>query len=333
MDQSGSFSGVKRHDYLPYGEELWAGVGSRTFQQGYVGDNIRQKFTQQERDVETGLDYFNARYYASNTGRFTSPDPYYPIIDAEKENVFKGYLRKPQNWNRYAYCINNPLNHIDPTGLDWYVPKGQYGAQPEWFNAPPDEKKYEKVISYVYKSVTSGKYFALNPYANESAEFDNAEAANNTYQAYIINNALGDAPRLPDAVSVSGSVLTVEFSLTLEAHGNLYGGMSALPDRWLWAPRAIDAEAKTVKGFMKFGANLSAVYLDQVNTPTEFQADKFLTGPSASAGVGIGFAALGGGKTYSPGTGTATNLGFYTPGPSVSGGVANKITKTPFRWR
>ncbi len=33
------------------------------------------KFTGKERDAESGLDYFGARYYASSMGRFMSPDP------------------------------------------------------------------------------------------------------------------------------------------------------------------------------------------------------------------------------------------------------------------
>jgi hypothetical protein len=33
---------IRRHDYLPFGEELSAGSGGRTTQQGYVVDNVRQ---------------------------------------------------------------------------------------------------------------------------------------------------------------------------------------------------------------------------------------------------------------------------------------------------
>ena len=67
LDQTGSLANVKRHDYLPFGEELFAGTAGRSAAQGYAsGDDIRQQFTQQERDVETGLDYFGARYYGSN---------------------------------------------------------------------------------------------------------------------------------------------------------------------------------------------------------------------------------------------------------------------------
>jgi RHS repeat-associated protein len=67
---------VKRHDYLPFGEELTTVNGLRSSVVGYtVADNLRQKFTRKERDVETGLDYFIHRYYSSTQGRFTSADP------------------------------------------------------------------------------------------------------------------------------------------------------------------------------------------------------------------------------------------------------------------
>jgi YD repeat-containing protein len=65
LDQTGSLVNVKRHDYLPFGEELFAGTGGRTIAQGYSADGIRQQFTSKERDTETGLDYFLARYYSS----------------------------------------------------------------------------------------------------------------------------------------------------------------------------------------------------------------------------------------------------------------------------
>ena len=60
-ERTGSLSGIKRHDYLPFGEELMAGIGGRTTQQGYVTDSVRQQFTGQERDDETGLDYVHAQ--------------------------------------------------------------------------------------------------------------------------------------------------------------------------------------------------------------------------------------------------------------------------------
>jgi RHS repeat-associated protein len=119
FDQSGSLSGVTRHDYLPYGEELIAGTNGRSSQQGYSSsDNVRQKFTEKERDEETKLDFFGARYHSSLLGRFTSTDPIY----------FEFMMAlDPQRFNLYSYARNNPLKWIDPSGervylrgdLDW----------------------------------------------------------------------------------------------------------------------------------------------------------------------------------------------------------------------
>ena len=71
-----------------------------------MADGVRQKFTLKERDIETGLDYFIARYYSSLQGRFTSVDP---LISSAKRAL-------PQSWNRYAYTYNNPLRFVDPNG-------------------------------------------------------------------------------------------------------------------------------------------------------------------------------------------------------------------------
>jgi len=73
-------------------------------------------FTGKERDGETGLDYFGARYYGSAQGRFTSPDPL----------LSSGRPWDPQSWNRYSYVLNNPLRYTDPLGL--YVWDGSLGG-------------------------------------------------------------------------------------------------------------------------------------------------------------------------------------------------------------
>ncbi|MGE0887717.1 MAG: DUF2380 domain-containing protein [Blastocatellales bacterium] len=60
-----------------------------------------------ERDVETSLDFAQARYYSNLLGRFTSVDPF----DGS------GFLGDPQSWNRYAYVVNQPTIATDPWGL------------------------------------------------------------------------------------------------------------------------------------------------------------------------------------------------------------------------
>lgn len=107
LDKTGSLAGVKRHDYYPFGEEIFALQGGRTLQQGYASDSVKRKFTGYERDDETGLDFARARYYDSELGRFISPDPL----------LTSGHPTSPQSWNRYSYVMNQPLNTVDPSGL------------------------------------------------------------------------------------------------------------------------------------------------------------------------------------------------------------------------
>jgi RHS repeat-associated protein len=95
---------------------------------GYgAADGVRQKFTQKERDNETGLDYFGARYYGSTQGRFTGADPYDINFERqetadpkEADALFAGYIGQPQHWNHYSYALNNPLKYVDPDGLMEY---------------------------------------------------------------------------------------------------------------------------------------------------------------------------------------------------------------------
>jgi RHS repeat-associated protein len=78
---------------------------------------IASQFTGKERDVETGLDYFGARYFSGAQGRFTTPD-----WSADPQPVPYADFRDPQTLNMYSYVRNNPLAITDPDGhgfLDW----------------------------------------------------------------------------------------------------------------------------------------------------------------------------------------------------------------------
>ena len=86
-------------DYYPYGGAENDYCSSSSVPQHY-------KFTGKERDAESGLDNFGARYNASSMGRFMTPDPGNAgVVNAD-----------PQSWNAYAYVRNTPVNLTDPTG-------------------------------------------------------------------------------------------------------------------------------------------------------------------------------------------------------------------------
>ncbi|MDO8444571.1 MAG: RHS repeat-associated core domain-containing protein [Deltaproteobacteria bacterium] len=88
---------VESITYYPYG-------ATRT---DTGGPNVRHKYTGQELDSETGLYFYNARYYDPQLGRFISADSIIPDPG------------DPQSFNRYSYVRNNPINLIDPTGHSW----------------------------------------------------------------------------------------------------------------------------------------------------------------------------------------------------------------------
>jgi RHS repeat-associated protein len=98
---------IERHDYLPFGEEWCPGPPAGVC--GSVPPGQPKRFTGKERDPETGLDYFGARYYGSRVARFTAVDPVLNIPAS---------LTDPQRWNRYAYGLNNPLKLVDLDGRD-----------------------------------------------------------------------------------------------------------------------------------------------------------------------------------------------------------------------
>jgi RHS repeat-associated protein len=89
--------------YFPYGGERWSTISGNHY-----------KFTGKERDSETGLDYFGARYYGSNMGRWLSPD-----WAAAPTAVPYAEFGDPQSLNLYTYIRNNPLSHADADGHDW----------------------------------------------------------------------------------------------------------------------------------------------------------------------------------------------------------------------
>ncbi|HEY4356292.1 MAG TPA: RHS repeat-associated core domain-containing protein, partial [Acidobacteriaceae bacterium] len=92
-----------------------------------------QHFTGKERDTESGLDFFGARYYAGGMGRFMNPDW------ADKpEAVPYATLTKPQTLNLYAYVGNSPIGRADRDG-HIYNGSAESGGD-------PDSGRYQKML-------------------------------------------------------------------------------------------------------------------------------------------------------------------------------------------
>ncbi len=92
LDDAGEVLTTTQH--YPYGETFI-----------HRGDtDFAPKYSSQELDKESGLYYFNARYYDGDIARFTSADT---VIDGEYDT---------QGWNRFSYVKGNPILYKDPTG-------------------------------------------------------------------------------------------------------------------------------------------------------------------------------------------------------------------------
>ena len=98
---------VEETAYAAYGEPTNAAM---TTQKGYINER---------HDPETGLMYLNARYMDPSFGRFVSPDTANPADTSV-------------GTNRYAYSLNDPINRLDPAGLD------SFGA-----GSPNEDGKYD----------------------------------------------------------------------------------------------------------------------------------------------------------------------------------------------
>ncbi len=116
-------------DYLPCGGRLGATTANRdsTFCPGTypsAATDPSMKFTGKERDAETGLDYFGARYFSSAQGRWTSPD-----WSAVPQPVPYAKLENPQSLNLYQYVLNNPLSQKDDDGHEIIYADGLKNTQ------------------------------------------------------------------------------------------------------------------------------------------------------------------------------------------------------------
>ncbi len=215
MEISGGGWPIWQGQFTPFGLELPDGSTDMEF-----------KFTGKERDTESGLDYFGARYYASGMGRFMSPD-----WAAKAEPVPYAKLDDPQSLNLYSYVRNNPLSRVDADGhvdcgkwchffgnlvtgnfgaaamaLNDGVQRGNYQNAASKLSGPgaSAERKalqastYEK-LSPVGKAITDqAKQARTGQLAGKTAE-ELAESASRTSSAM---NAVGSASKVVGAAGV-----------------------------------------------------------------------------------------------------------------------------------
>lgn len=184
---------VSRHTYFPFGAEVQPAPQSPE----------RMRFTGHERD-DTNLDYMHARYYGVGMGRFLSVDPY---LDLHKAT------RYPQNWNRYAYVRNNPINLVDPDGRD----DVNTGPDFEVAGAPHPEKDREFRKEVTDRVVGGISVVIATVFLGGGPEIGDGERPKGTTK-----------PTLPDKTLASDGKVTIEHYYKSgdhpPAHAHVRGG-------------------------------------------------------------------------------------------------------------
>lgn len=93
MDASGST--IAKYEYSPFGKQVGCS--------GDYADANPFRFSSEYFDSETGLIYYNYRYYSPSWGMWLSRD----------------YIEEKGGWNLYSFVLNSPLTRIDRLGLCW----------------------------------------------------------------------------------------------------------------------------------------------------------------------------------------------------------------------
>jgi RHS repeat-associated protein len=290
--------------------------------------SVREKFTQKERDNETGLDFFLSRYYSSTQGRFTGAD------------ALGGRVNNPQTLNRYVYVSNNPLRYIDPSG-NQQSDQEQEKNKPQNPDGKPEKPDLPVTILQADLDVFSSvkiTYIGIAPEESPVSEFfsrGQGELAGSMRELRA-TLAAGSAkvtgwlrsvarhiprPRLPDFYQLEFDIpidaeapppvdlVGVAVQITVDRHGNIYfgsGGYIGLP-----------------------GSNITAGYLTEnnsplpsVNVPSQDETKDFIENLSVGASGGTVTIGATGSKVISGYRG-AYQLGGGSPGAAVSA-VSNK---------
>ena len=144
---------VARRDYFPFGERVDSNLSGRgsvldgTLVSFNSSPGMRQQFTGQQRDDETGLDYFWARKQHPALGRFLSVDP----------GNAGAKLDFPGTWSAYGYVVNNPLRFADPDGrqcVELTDDEAYYGA--EWGSSTCHDDIYDFVTDDEGNRINTG---------------------------------------------------------------------------------------------------------------------------------------------------------------------------------
>ena len=283
-DVSGNWVGTQSHE--PFGEEV---------EERYPVVN-KWRFTNYERDDETGTDYAVNRQYLTIAGRFMQPDK------------VGGHIGDPQSFNRYAYVGNDPVNAIDPLGLlkmhCFTVEGGPSGG-----GVADDDT--------VVIGVTSRTYCYLVP-----DSFGTGGVSGGGYPFGTGGGGStpdGDTKAISGALNICGAVANAEYAITSEG---MWSGLTKTGSKWYdkakFHGNQYSSKAATLeyaKGYRVLGRSMAALGAGMSavqGVKAVRQGDYF--GPNGTAKSGLDI--------------VMTGVGLMGPGGAIASGTYFAIDMT-----
>jgi RHS repeat-associated protein len=259
--------------YLPYG-------GWRTEP---TADLTDRAFTGQKENMDIGLYYYNARYYAPGTGRFISADTLVP----DPTN--------PQAFNKYSYALGNPLRFADPTGHC----AGDPGQPGECYESVPTESRRRRI------NVTALGHATSTVYNLRQGSLGLSQGH------YLIQEGFELVP----GTTYSGQVIVrgshaaneaVGLSPYLRHANQSHAGIQALRNPTSAAATSLTSTAARGTALLAVGANILDYQFGD-NSEYGIFSTQFAAANTVDLTTGLGFPAIGaaiGSAVLAPGPGT-----------------------------
>jgi RHS repeat-associated protein len=186
------------------------------FHRGYTGH---------EHLTEFKLINMNGRIYDPLLGRFFSPDPYVQMPEYS------------QNFNRYSYCLNNPLKYTDPSGeLFWLIPNiswsksGGISIGVSAIVGIPGVISAQAGIGYSMKSNDAYAYIGA------TAAFNTVYVSASTSSGIGVGWSTGLSPQMGFPISTNFTSVGVNYNITHDSWSANLSAWSVDKSGWTFNP-------------------------------------------------------------------------------------------------